>query len=58
MGGVKAALFYAIVFSSPWLLTIKFRLGTTIILAVLFFSFLYLGTLLRTEGFYKSAPFF
>lgn len=59
IGGVKSRfIFLLIVFLSPWFMTIKFRLRTVFLMMGSFFVLLYLGTLIRTEGFYASAPFF
>lgn len=59
IGGVKSRfIFLLIVFLSPWFMTMKLRLGTIVGLSVSFFVLLYLGTLIRTEGFYASTPFF
>ncbi|WP_186881904.1 hypothetical protein [Undibacterium rugosum] len=59
IGGIKSRfIFLLIIFLSPWFMTMKFRLGTIIGLSVSFFVLLYLGTLIRTEGFYASTPFF
>lgn len=59
IGGVKSRfIFLLIIFLSPWFMTMKFRLRTVLGLGVSFFVLLYLGTLIRTEGFYASTPFF
>lgn len=59
IGGVKSRfIFLLIVFLSPLFITMKFRLRTLIAMTLSFFVLLYLGTLIRTEGFYASAPFF
>lgn len=59
IGGIKSRfIFLLIVFLSPWFMTMKLRLRTVVGLGVSFFVLLYLGTLIRTEGFYASTPFF
>ncbi|WP_428718290.1 hypothetical protein [Undibacterium curvum] len=59
IGGVKSRfIFLLIVFLSPWFMTMKLRLRTVFGLGISFFVLLYLGTLIRTEGFYASTPFF
>lgn len=59
IGGVKSRfIFLLILFLSPWFITLKLRLKTIFGLAVSFFILLYIGTLIRTEGFYASYPFF
>lgn len=59
IGGIKSRfIFLLIVFLSPWFITMRFRLRTLIAMTLSFFVLLYLGTLIRTEGFYASAPFF
>ena len=59
IGGVKSRfIFLLIVFLSPRFMSMKFQLRTLIAMTVSFFVLLYLGTLIRTEGFYASAPFF
>jgi hypothetical protein len=59
IGGVKSRfIFLLIVFLSPVFMTMEFRLRTLVALTVAFFVLLYVGTLIRTEGFYASAPFF
>ncbi|PWF48927.1 hypothetical protein [Massilia glaciei] len=59
IGGIKGrAIFLLILFFSPYLMQMAFSLRTVATFAALFFVLLYLGTLLRTEGFYASAPFF
>jgi hypothetical protein len=59
IGGIKSRfIFLLIVFLSPWFITMKFPLRTVIAMTLSFFVLLYLGTLIRTEGFYASAPFF
>lgn len=59
IGGVKSRfIFLLIVFLSPAFLGMQFRLRTLVGMAVAFFVLLYVGTLVRTEGFYASGPFF
>lgn len=59
IGGVKSRfIFLLILFLSPWFINMRFRLRTIIAMITSFFALLYLGTLIRTEGFYASAPFF
>lgn len=59
IGGVKSRfIFLLIVFLSPWFMVMKFQPRTLIAMTLSFFVLLYLGTLIRTEGFYASAPFF
>lgn len=59
IGGVKSRfIFLLIVFLSPWFMTMKFKLNTVLGLGMSFFVLLYLGTLIRTEGFYSSTPYF
>lgn len=59
IGGIKSRfIFLLIVFLSPIFMIMEFRLRTLVGLGVAFFVLLYLGTLIRTEGFYASAPFF
>lgn len=59
IGGVKSRfVFLLIVFLSPWFMSMKLRLTTVVGMGVSFFVLLYLTTLIRTEGFYASAPFF
>ena len=59
IGGIKSRfIFLLIVFLSPWFMDMRFRLRTLVALTVSFFVLLYLGTLIRTEGFYASAPYF
>ncbi|RCS57424.1 hypothetical protein DU000_08145 [Parvibium lacunae] len=59
IGGIKSRfIFLLIVYFSPYLLVMKFRLSTVILFATIFFLLLYLGTLFRTEFFYASAPYF
>ncbi len=59
IGGIKSRfIFLLIVFLSPWFMDMRFRLRTLVAMTVSFFVLLYLGTLIRTEGFYASAPYF
>ena len=57
--GVKSRfIFLLILLLSPYFMTMRLRLGVLAAVTVSFFVLLYLGTLVRTEGFYASAPFF
>ena len=59
VGGIKSRfIFLLILFLSPYFMTLNLRFRTLVIFAVTFFLLLYLGSLIRTEGFYASAPFF
>lgn len=59
VNGVKSRfIFLLILYLSPYFMTMTLRLKFLIIFTVSFFLLLYLGTLVRTEGFYASAPFF
>ncbi|KPF68697.1 hypothetical protein IP84_08645 [beta proteobacterium AAP99] len=59
MNGFKGRLiFLMLLYFAPWLMMIELRLKTLVAIAVAFFSLLYLTTLVRTEGYYASAPFF
>lgn len=59
IGGIKSRfIFLLIVFLLPWFMTMKLRLRAVGGFALSFFVLLYLGTLIRTEGFYASTPFF
>lgn len=59
IGGIKSRfIFLLIVYLSPYFLGLKFRLRIVFLLAVAFFVLLYFGTLLRTEFFYASGPYF
>ena len=59
IGGVKSRfIFLLIVFMSPLFLNVTLRLKVLLSLVLAFFVLLYLGTLVRTEGFYATAPFF
>jgi hypothetical protein len=59
VGGFKGRVFILLIlFFSPWLLTLRLKFKIFLIIVFGFFSTLYLTTLLRTEGFYSSAPFF
>lgn len=58
-GGIKSRfIFLSIIFLAPYLMEVKYNLRVFVILAASFFVLLYLGTLVRTEGFYASGPFF
>lgn len=57
--GFKSRLiFLLIMFSSPWLMQIRFSLSWLGRLSIGFIVMLYLATLVRTEGFYASPVFF
>ncbi|KQT31151.1 hypothetical protein ASG29_14290 [Sphingomonas sp. Leaf412] len=57
--GFKSRLIFLIImFLSPWMLQIKFSLKWLWRLGVSFIVLLYLATLVRTQGFYASPPFF
>ncbi|MFN7834994.1 MAG: hypothetical protein ACK5NY_04265 [Burkholderiaceae bacterium] len=59
MNGFKGRLiFLMLIFFAPWLALVELRIKTLIIGATAFFSLLYLTTLVRTDGYYASAPFF
>jgi len=59
IGGIKSRfIFLLIVYLSPHFLKMKFRLQIVFLLSFAFFVLLYLGTLLRTEFFYASGPYF
>jgi hypothetical protein len=59
IGGVKSRfIFLLIMFLSPYFMRMRFNLKYLMIFTVSFFTLLYLGTLIRTEGFYASGPFF
>jgi hypothetical protein len=59
IGGVKSRfIFLLIMFLSPYFMLMRFNLKYLAIFTVSFFTLLYLGTLIRTEGFYASAPYF
>lgn len=59
INGVKSRfIFLLIMVLSPLFMSMVFRLKYVAIFAVSFFLLLYLGTLVRTEGFYASGPFF
>lgn len=59
IGGIKSRfIFLLILFLSPYFMTMRFRSKVLIIFAASFFILLYLGSLVRTEGFYASGPFF
>jgi hypothetical protein len=59
IGGVKSRfIFLLIMFLSPYFMEMKLDLRRLALLAVSFFTLLYLGTLVRTQGFYASAPYF
>lgn len=59
IGGIKSRfIFLLIVYLSPYFLRLKFKLRIVFFLAFAFFVLLYLGTLLRTEFFYASGPYF
>jgi hypothetical protein len=59
VNGVKSRfIFLLILYLSPYFMTMTIRLKFLVIFPVAFFFLLYLGTLVRTEGFYASPPFF
>jgi hypothetical protein len=59
IGGVKSRfIFLLIMFLSPYFMLMRFNLKYLAGFSVAFFTLLYLGTLVRTEGFYASGPFF
>ncbi len=59
VNGIKSRfIFLLIVFLSPYLMMVKFKFKWFLILAIAFIVLLYTGTLIRTEGFYSSGPFF
>jgi len=59
MNGFKGRLiFLMLIFFAPWLILVELRFKTLITVTIAFFSLLYLTTLVRTEGYYASAPFF
>lgn len=59
IGGVKSRfIFLLLVFLAPYFMRMSFSLKRVVIFSSSFFLLLYLGTLIRTEGFYASAPFF
>jgi hypothetical protein len=58
-GGFKGRMIFLLIFFfSPWLMNIRLHFKMLIGVILGFFSVLYLTTLLRTEGYYSSAPFF
>lgn len=59
MNGFKGRLiFLMLIFFAPWLTLVELRFKTLITATIAFFSLLYLSTLVRTEGYYASGPFF
>lgn len=59
IGGIKGRfIFLMILLMSPYLMQLRLRPRLLFIFAGIFFILLYLGTLLRTEGFYSSGPYF
>jgi hypothetical protein len=59
IAGIKSRfIFLLVLFLSPYFMRFIFSLKYVAVFAFSFFTLLYLGTLLRTEGFYASAPFF
>jgi hypothetical protein len=59
IAGVKSRfIFLLILFLSPWFMSLQFRLRHLVRFSLAFFALLYVGTLVRTEGFYASWPFF
>lgn len=59
VNGVKARfIFLLLLFFSPYLMSMEISLKRVGAFALAFLGLLYLGTLVRTEGFYASPPFF
>ena len=59
VGGIKSRfIFLLLLFLSPFFMAMRLRLWKLVPLAVSFFLLLYLGSLIRTEGFYASGPYF
>jgi hypothetical protein len=59
MNGFKGRfIFLLLLFFAPWLMKMKLNLKSLLGFSALFFGLLYTATLVRTEGFYASAPFF
>jgi hypothetical protein len=59
IGGIKGRfIFLLILFLSPYFLSIKLKPSVLTVFAVSFFLLLYVGTLMRTDGFYASGSFF
>ena len=59
IAGIKSRfIFLLILFLSPYFMAMVFSLKYLLSFVVAFFVLLYLTTLIRTEGFYASAPFF
>ena len=59
INGVKSRfIFLLIMLLAPLLMKMQFRLKHLALFVALFFVLLYLGTWIRTEGFYASGPFF
>lgn len=59
INGVKSRfIFLLIMYLSPYFMTMAFRAKYLVGFTAAFFVLLYLGTLVRTEGYYASAPFF
>lgn len=59
MNGFKGRLiFLMLIFFAPWLVLVELRIKTIIAAVIVVFSLLYLTTLVRTEGYYASAPLF
>ncbi|OYO31193.1 hypothetical protein CD932_08710 [Janthinobacterium sp. PC23-8] len=59
IAGIKSRfIFLLVIFLSPYFMRMVFSIKYLAIFSFSFFILLYLGTLIRTEGFYASAPFF
>jgi hypothetical protein len=59
VNGIKSRfIFLLIVFFSPYLMSLRFKSKSVVTLGLTFIVLLYFGTLIRTEGFYSTGPFF
>jgi hypothetical protein len=59
IGGIKGRfIFLLILFLSPWLISMSLTVKRVGLFCALFFCLLYIGTLIRTEGFYASPAIF
>jgi hypothetical protein len=59
VGGFKGRMIILLlIFYSPWLINKVLSLKALMAIALVFFLILYLTSLLRTEGYYASVPFF
>lgn len=59
MNGFKGRfIFLLIMYFSPWLILMRINIKSLFLLSITFFALLYTATLVRTEGFYASGPFF